>query len=695
MRSLKTSSKLSIIVILAAVGLIGVTALSLSQMRSNLIESQVAKTRDLVEAAGSLVQHYARLAAEGEMPLAEAQGAALSAVQSMGHDGERSFWIQDHQPTMLMHSDRPDLSGLHLGDFADTDDVHPFVAMVHDVERQGSGLVRHSWPGEDQAAMWTSYVLGIDDWDWIIGSGFTAGDIETAFWGDAGPVALPASCILIAVILAAALIGRSIVAPLAEMTRAMRGIADGDLEVELPNPSRSNALGAIAPALQVFRDNAVKLATVEAEWKEAKERGEAERRAVLAQMADSLEKSISGIIKTISDTTSIAATSVEAIAGSSEETLGQTGSVRESVARVRNNAQSANAATDELNRAIDEVSTQVAESSVISEEAVGRAQEASEKVAGLQSVADSIGEIVDLITTIAAKTNLLALNATIEAARAGEAGRGFAVVASEVKTLANQTAQATDRIKTQVEEVQVVSGATAETIDQIRLVIERIDEAGRRIAETVQPQTEATHRIADVVGQTADEALSADAGIDTLHGAADRAHGEVVVIENVVSQMSKAAAEIRSSFDMFLKRLRGETTEFVVWSDALSAGHDRIDSDHRELIDIFNRLNDAMVLGHGSEIIKTTLAELTAYTVEHFAREEEMMRKTRYPEFAAHKRAHDDFVAKVADLKAKVDSGEGTVTIEVMEFVKDWLTAHICRVDRQLGHFLSQHQEAA
>ena len=223
----------------------------------------------------------------------------------------------------------------------------------------------------------------------------------------------------------------------------------------------------------------------------------------LAELADNLDASVKSVVGRVATAARDMEVSAQSMASIAEQTGRQAGAVAAASEEASTNVQTVAAASEDLASSIGEIGRQVSHSADIAISAVGDAENLDVKMTSLLSVSRKIGEVVSLINNIASQTNLLALNATIEAARAGEAGKGFAVVAAEVKSLANQTARATDEIRSQIAEIQSVSGDAASAIQGITGTIRTMSEITAAIAAAVEEQDSATHEIARSVEQAA------------------------------------------------------------------------------------------------------------------------------------------------------------------------------------------------
>jgi methyl-accepting chemotaxis protein len=344
---------------------------------------------------------------------------------------------------------------------------------------------------------------------------------------------------------------RRVVVPLTAMTEAMGKLAAGDKGIEIAGGERSDEIGDMAKAVDVFKRSMIEADRLAAE--QAAERHVREARAAaLESLTKDFERKVGELVGAVSS----AATEMEATAQSMSATAAQTNQQSTAVAAASEqtsaNVQTVATATEELASSIREIGRQVEQSAKIAEKAVNDARTTDATVQELAESAQRIGEVVDLINNIAGQTNLLALNATIEAARAGEAGKGFAVVASEVKGLANQTAKATEEIAGQVGQVQ---NATQRAVDAIRKIgdtIQEISTIASSIASAVEEQGAATQEIARNVQQAAQGTQEVTSNIAGVQQAATETGEAADKVLGAAGQLSQQAARLTSEVGEFI-----------------------------------------------------------------------------------------------------------------------------------------------
>ncbi|MDO8666423.1 MAG: methyl-accepting chemotaxis protein, partial [Gemmatimonadales bacterium] len=348
-----------------------------------------------------------------------------------------------------------------------------------------------------------SYVVGFSPWGWSILTGVYVDDLDAQVSSSTRRSLIAAGLVLLLMLAASMFIARGITRPLQRMTIAMKELARGKLDVEVPGIGRRDEVGEMAGAVEIFKSNATARQGMEAEQKEAEAHAVARRKADMHKLADDFESAVGEIIETVSSSSTELEASAGTLTASAERAQELTIMVAAASEEASTNVQSVASATEEMASSVNEISRQVQDSARMAGAAVGQARTTTDRVSELSKAASRIGDVVELINTIAGQTNLLALNATIEAARAGEAGRGFAVVASEVKALAEQTAKATGEIGQQITGIQAATQDSVNAIKEISGTIERLSEISSAIAAAVEEQGAATQEISRNVQQAA------------------------------------------------------------------------------------------------------------------------------------------------------------------------------------------------
>jgi methyl-accepting chemotaxis protein len=359
-----------------------------------------------------------------------------------------------------------------------------------------------------------------------------------------------AAMVLLSLVICLSLI-RAISAPIFAMTNAMRRLADDDLDVEIPGTGRGDEIGAMAAAVQVFKDRMITGARLATE--QAAERATKEKRAIrLEALVKHFEAEVGDLVGLLTARSTALEATARTLSATAAETTVRSGDVAASVEETASNVESVAAASEQMSASIGEIGRQIASSSRVAGQAVEEAERSGRSVQALAEAGQNIGKVVRIIQDIASQTKLLALNATIEAARAGEAGRGFSVVASEVKILAEQTAQATEDIQAQVDAIRAAMVTTVSDIGSIGGTIGTINETTTAIAAAIEEQGAATAEISRNVQQAA-------AG---THAVAVN----IADVSSAAAETGSAASEVLGSateLSAQAKRLSAEVAEFV------------------------------------------------------------------------------------------------------------------------------------
>ena len=334
------------------------------------------------------------------------------------------------------------------------------------------------------------------------------------------------------------------ICPLLAMTGATVGLADGQLDIAGHGVRRRAELGALARSLEVFRDHMRKERELAAAQVAEHRQAEADKRAALLHMADSIEHEIATAIGQVGDGTATLAATAEAMQLSATGTDASARGAAGAAAQALTNAQTAANAADHLRDSIGEINRQMGQSTAIVQRAVQAGSEARSTMEELNDTVGRIGAVADMIGGIAARTNLLALNATIEAARAGEAGKGFAVVAGEVKQLAMQTAQSTAEIGRHIGAVRAATGASVAAVGRIEQTIADIQGIAALVAAAVEQQGIATAAIAGNVAETAAAANEMTSRTAEVSAEAAKTGERAVMLNDLATKLQSAVAEL-------------------------------------------------------------------------------------------------------------------------------------------------------
>jgi methyl-accepting chemotaxis protein len=395
--------------------------------------------------------------------------------------------------------------------------------------------------------------------------------------------------ILIVVILIAAgsiyIVLSRVTKPINAISDTMIILADGNLEVEVPYSGRTDEIGTMAGSVQIFKENALERRRLEAEQREREEtertrkaeeertarkaeeerrireeqqaeEARKERRDAMLSLADQFEASVMEVVESVGQSASDMEHAATGLTQTADDTSKQSEIVSMAAQQASGNAQMVASAAEELSASVREITGQTNQSSAAARNAVTRTEEAGKDIAELVNAAQKIGDVVNLINDIAEQTNLLALNATIEAARAGDAGKGFAVVASEVKSLANQTANATQEISDQVNGMQTATNTAVDAIDQIKSIISEIDSTAVSIASAVEEQDASTQEIARNVAEVSTGTEEVTSNINEVSSGASSTGAAATQVLSAAQLLTQQSGDLRGQVENFLDTIR-------------------------------------------------------------------------------------------------------------------------------------------
>ena len=555
--SLTITPKLGILVGVTLLGLCVAGALAGYLMKQEMLNARTDQVRAIVEVARNMAAGLQKQVEAGQLTKEAAIAEFARRANTMTYDNGGGYLFGNTMDGITVLSPDPKMIGVNRMD-VQTNGRFISRELLEGVKSKGAILLEYDniKPGQDKPTRKIGYAAAIPGFNMYVGTGAYLDDLDAKL----KPIiwALGLAILGIGVVAGAIawIISRSITRPLGQLGARMRALADGTLEGDIPGIARGDEIGAMAATVQIFKDNALRIQGLEKVEAETQGRAAAERRAAMESLASDFERSVNGIVRSVSTAAAGMQTTAQSMTATASDASARAATVGAASESASNNVGTVAAAAEQLSSSVAEIARQVTRSSEIASKAVGDAESTNVTVRALSTGAEKIGEVVKLIHSIAAQTNLLALNATIEAARAGESGRGFAVVASEVKALANQTAKATEEISAQVTAMQASTADAVLSIGGITETIAQMSGITVGLSTAIDQQGDATREIARNIQSVAagSSEISAHIGGVTTAAAATGAAASDVLSN--ARELDNQSGMLRSAVDEFLAKVR-------------------------------------------------------------------------------------------------------------------------------------------
>jgi methyl-accepting chemotaxis protein len=552
---LKIRTKLASMVVLSALTVCGIIAVSASLSERRMVEDRVAQLRAAVDLLYGMAQTLQDEVAAGKMTLAEAQAQFRLRGRKMTFSNGQAYPnVYNPDRSVLLNGGNPQIEGKITG-ATDSNGVLIAKAQMDAAQEKPEGSTvsyLYPRPGQTVPIQKLAFVRHFAPWNITISYGVYVDDLDADVNALLLRLGSMGAGVIVLMALLSWLIARDILGALDRQRSRMQRIATGSLDQAVEETERGDEIGRMAETLEMLRQTAMTARTLEAKQIAAKQQGEAEKREALIALADRFDASVGRLVGMMASGSTELEATAQSMTGTAERTNQQATVVSSAAAEASTRVQTVATAAEELSSSIIEISRQVAQSANIATRAVDSARRTDTIVRALADGAHQIEHVAELISNIAGQTNLLALNATIEAARAGDAGRGFAVVAAEVKSLASQTAEATKEIGTRITQIQSATKEAVEAIQGITATIEEVSAIATTIGSAIEEQGAATAEIARNVTQTAQATQEVTTNIGGVSAAANETGGAAGLVLTAASNLSKQAEQLSGEVNVFL-----------------------------------------------------------------------------------------------------------------------------------------------
>lgn len=551
--------KLQFMTVLSLVALLFISVFTLFYHKGTLLEDRKVKTQNVVEVAVSVINNYVQWEKEGIMSVDEAQRKALEAVKALRYDGENYFWINDMHPKMVMHPFKPQLDGKDLSKVTDPAGTPLFMDMVDVIKQDGKGFVYYLWPkpglDQDKPVQKLSFVQGIPEWGWIVGSGIYIDDVNAVFFKQLIQIGVVIVVLFSFFITIGHFITRDIKTSISRISQNMVILSEG-CDINVQDQDRRDEIGLMARALVDLSKKLKQSKEIEAHQKEQEDLMRQERSTEMHKLASDFEAKVQDIIQNVAQSAMQLSDTSESMSAAMSQSSDMMSNSVTNVGDMANNVNSIASAAEEMSMSVKEITYQMQRSNDLVEDAVKKIEMADSHAQALSAASGRVEEVVGLISDIAQQVNLLALNATIEAARAGEAGKGFAVVAGEVKNLASQTETSVQEIDQVISEMNVASQDILKSLEGIKESSEEILSSSNAVASAVSQQDATTEEIVRNIQMAAQGSQVVSSNINDVSSDMNDTKQSAFDVSRAAQDLSKMSERLRSEVADFVSGLR-------------------------------------------------------------------------------------------------------------------------------------------
>jgi methyl-accepting chemotaxis protein len=552
-------TKLAALFGLSAAAVIIAIAVGAAVLHQTMMADRADKLRAVVRSAVGIAERLEHEVTAQHLTREQAMEQLRAAIRGMRFDNGEGYVAVCDLETGIVLADgtNPSLEGSKTT--ASDDKGHPLINLVMAVTAAtGQGIVSY-WsprPGQTESVGRVAYVERFAPLNAYFLAGAYTDDIAAAF--DQHLLWIGGIGVLVLLVLLGATwaVGRDVARSSLGLRVAMEKLATGDLSVTVPDTKRQDEFGAMARALTVFKENAERMACLERIQNETRARLEEEKRVTLMKLADQFDRQVGGVVQAVTQAGAEMGLAARDVSRTADAAAGQAGSALTESEQATQNVQGVAAAVEEMTAAGSEISRQVTRAAEIARGAAAESRRTNESVAGLAAAAQKVGAVVQLIQDIAAQTNLLALNATIEAARAGDAGKGFAVVAGEVKSLATQTARATEDIRAQIAAIQAETSGALQAIQGISETVHNVEHIAASIASAVEQQGAAMREVSTNVQQAATRTVVVAQDLARVSEGLGRNERAAGAVRGAAEKLEEQAQVLRREVGSFLASIR-------------------------------------------------------------------------------------------------------------------------------------------